>query len=270
MVERKNAVDLKSFSNSIVFDSVSFKYENDSEWVLKNINLQVKKGDVVALVGSSGGGKTTFVNLMPRFYDVTQGKVLIDGEDIRNLSLSSLRKSVAVVSQDIFLFNDNVANNIAYGDPSLSQDEIIQAAKAANAHAFIMELPEQYETRIGERGVKLSGGQRQRISIARALLKNAPILVLDEATSALDTESEILVQKAIEELMKGRTSFIIAHRLSTIQHANRILVLAEGRIAEEGTHSSLMDKRGLYYKFYQLQFSKQLGIMKPAERQPWL
>ena len=254
-----HALPLKTFSKNITFEQVSFKYKNEEQWVLRNINLTIQKGEVIALVGSSGGGKTTLVNLVPRFYDVTEGAISVDGMDVRDVTLESLSQQVALVSQDVFLFNDTVGANIAYGDQGRSQKDVVEAAKAAHAHDFIMELPHQYDTVVGERGVKLSGGERQRISIARALLKNAPILILDEATSALDTESEILVQKAIEQLMKGRTSFIIAHRLSTIQHAHRILVLSDGEIVEEGTHETLMKQEGQYHKFYQLQFSKQLG-----------
>ncbi|MBI3018673.1 MAG: ABC transporter ATP-binding protein [Deltaproteobacteria bacterium] len=244
VLEKSNASSLAPFSHEIVFKNISFKYPEKEEWVLRHIDLNVRKGEVVAFVGSSGVGKTTWVNLLPRFY--------------------------AIVSQDVFLFNDTVSMNIAYGDQKCSKEDIIQVAQAAHAHEFIMELPEQYDTLVGERGVKLSGGQRQRISIARALLKNAPILILDEATSSLDTESEILVQKAIEQLMKGRTSFIIAHRLSTIQHATRILVLDREGIAEEGTHDELMKKEGAYYKFYQLQFSKYAGSSPLGEKQSWL
>ncbi len=271
VLEKSNACSLIPFHNEIIFKNVSFKYPEKEDWVLHYLNLKVRKGEVIAFVGSSGVGKTTLVNLLPRFYDVSEGAIFIDGVDIRDVTLSSLRDQIAIVSQDVFLFNDTVGVNIAYGDQSRSKENIIQAAKAAHAHEFIKELPQQYDTLVGERGVRLSGGQRQRISIARALLKNAPILILDEATSSLDTESEILVQKAIEQLMKGRTNFIIAHRLSTIQHATRILVLAREGITEEGTHEELMKKQGLYYKFYQLQFSKQLGHESLEEVNPaWL
>lgn len=264
-----NAFSLKPFTKEIVFDRVFFKYKNQEDWTLENINLRVQKGDVIAFVGSSGVGKTTLVNFLPRFYDVVKGSIFIDSVDIRQVTLMSLRNQIAIVSQDVFLFNETIAQNISYGDITMSREDIVLAAQAANAHEFIVEFPNGYETKVGERGVKLSGGERQRISIARALLKNAPILILDEATSSLDTESEVLVQKAIEKLMKGRTSFIIAHRLSTIQHATRIIVLAQGRIVEEGTHDVLIEKRGLYYKFYQLQFSKQLGHVRRGEMQPW-
>ena len=271
VLEKSNASSLSPFCREISFQNVSFKYFEQEEWVLRHMNLNIRKGEIIAFVGSSGVGKTTLVNLVPRFYDPLEGAILVDGVDIRTVTLSSLREQIAIVSQDVFLFNDTVGMNIAYGDQSRSKEELIQAAKAAHAHEFILELPHQYDTIVGERGVKLSGGQRQRLSIARALLKNAPLLILDEATSSLDTESEILVQKAIEQLMKGRTSFMIAHRLSTIQHATRILVLAREGIAEEGTHEELMKKKGLYYKFYQLQFSKQLGPVSPEEVHPsWL
>lgn len=270
VVERSHASPLDPFHREIIFKNVSFKYPEQKEWVLRPINLNIQKGEVIAFVGSSGVGKTTLVNLLPRFYDVSEGAIFIDGVDIREVTLRSLRDQIAIVSQDVFLFNDTVNVNIAYGDQTRSKEDSVRAAKAAHAHEFIMGLPQQYDTIVGERGVRLSGGQRQRISIARALLKNAPILILDEATSSLDTESEILVQKAIEQLMKGRTSFIIAHRLSTIQHATRILVLAEQGIIEEGTHEELMKKEGAYHKFYQLQFSKHLDSSFQGEKQPWL
>ncbi len=253
VLEASDAVPLRSFQNEILFENISFKYED--QWVLKNINLHVKKGDIVAFVGSSGVGKTTLVNLIPRLYDVVGGSISIDNIDIRDLTLDSLRDQIAIVSQDVFLFNDTIATNISYGKLNTSKEEVIEAAKAANAHDFIMKMPEGYDTVIGERGIRLSGGQRQRMSIARALLKNAPILILDEATSSLDTESELLVQQAIDKLMTGRTCFIIAHRLSTIHHVDRIVVLDEGTIVEQGTHEELMTKRGVYCRFYQLQFS---------------
>ncbi len=254
IVDASQAIELKSFSKEIRFSDVSFKY--DTEPVLQGIDLSVKKGEVIAFVGSSGAGKTTLVNLIPRFYDVSSGSILIDDMDVRRLTMASLRNQISIVAQDVFLFNDTLSANISYGKLETSRLEIIEAAKAAYAHEFIMRLPLNYDTIIGERGVKLSGGQRQRISIARALLKNAPILILDEATSALDTESEVLVQEAIEQLMEGRTCFIIAHRLSTIQHADRIIVLDKGRIVEEGTHPSLLERNGSYAHFYQLQFSQ--------------
>ena len=208
----------------------------------------------MAIVGSSGSGKTTLVHLLPRFFDVTRGRLLIDGHDVRDLTVASLRSQIAIVTQDTILFNDTVRNNIAYGQPETSRERVEEAARAALAHDFIMALPEGYDTVIGERGLRLSGGERQRISIARAILKNAPILILDEATSALDTESESLVQSALQNLMTGRTVFVIAHRLSTVRRADRILVLENGMIADEGTHECLMARTGTYRRLYDLQF----------------
>ena len=249
---KPGARDLAEIRRGIEFQDVSFKYEEG--WVLKNINLKIQAGEVVAFVGASGGGKTTLVNLVPRFYDVDSGRILIDGADIRELTVESLRGKIAMVTQQTILFNDTVEQNIAYGNIGQPREKIVEAAEAAFAHNFIRNLPEGYQTRIGEQGVKLSGGERQRISIARALLKNAPILILDEATSSLDSESEVEVQKAVEYLMQGRTTLVIAHRLSTIRKADRIVVIAGGQIVEEGTHEELLEKDGEYRKLYLLQF----------------
>ena len=239
---------LKEFKDSITFSNVGFSYEN--EYVLKNINLSIPKGKTIALVGPSGGGKSTLADLIPRFYDSTLGDITIDGFNVKNLSLESLRGLMGIVTQESILFNDTIFNNIAFGKPTASQEEVINAAKIANAHDFILQTEFGYNSNIGDRGAKLSGGQRQRISIARAVLKNPPILILDEATSALDSESERLVQEALTNLMKNRTSIVIAHRLSTIQHADEIIVLRKGEIIESGTHQFLMEKNGLYKKLH--------------------
>ena len=253
IAEDPHPIEINTQPHRVSFDRVSFKY--DDEMVLNDIVLDVKAGDVLALVGMSGGGKTSLVNLIPRFYDVSQGAITIDGLDIRKASIASLRRQIAVVTQEPILFNDTVRNNIAYGRFGASEEDIVAAARAAYAYDFIQNFPNKFDTNIGELGARLSGGEKQRICIARALLKDAPILILDEATSALDTESEKLVQKALENLMQGRTTFVIAHRLSTISNADRIIVLVGGRMTEEGSHEELMDRQGDYFKLYQMQFS---------------
>lgn len=252
ITDKENAVELTDVQGNIKFENVGFHYSDDNTQILSNINLDIKKGDSVALVGPSGGGKTTLCNLIPRFYDTTEGHILIDGIDIKDVTLKSLRNSIGVVQQDVYLFSGTVYENIAYGLPDASKEDIIEAAKLAGAHEFISALPHGYNTYVGERGVKLSGGQKQRISIARVFLKNPPILILDEATSALDNESEKIVQDSLEKLAKGRTVFTIAHRLTTIRNASTILVLTENGIEEQGTHQELIDKGGLYADLYSL------------------
>ncbi len=249
--DKPNAEALAEFNNAIEFRNVSFAY--GTEEVVKNINLSIPKGKTIALVGPSGGGKSTLADLVPRFYDPTSGEVLIDGKSLKDYNLESIRKHMGIVTQESILFNDTIFNNIAFGKEGVSEAAVIEAARIANAHDFIMQTERGYQTLIGERGSKLSGGQRQRISIARAVLKNPPILILDEATSALDSESEKLVQEALFNLMKNRTSLIIAHRLSTIQHADEIVVIQDGQIAERGTHQMLLDKRGVYWKLSTIQ-----------------
>jgi subfamily B ATP-binding cassette protein MsbA len=253
IIEPASPVNIQPGSHRISFQNVSFKY--DTQLVLQNININVQAGEIVALVGMSGGGKTSLVNLIPRFYDVSHGAVIIDDVDIRNISIASLRRQIAIVTQDPILFNDTVRNNIAYGCPHATEQEIIQAAEAAYADDFINGLADGFNTSIGELGGRLSGGQKQRICIARAILKNSPILILDEATSSLDSESETLVQKALGNLMQDRTTFIIAHRLSTIGYAHRILVIVDGRIVEEGLHEDLLNRGGEYHKLYRMQFA---------------
>lgn len=248
--DSETAVPLENVRGDIKFDDVSFKYKDTAHRVLRHINLDVKAGSYVALVGSSGGGKTTLCSLIPRFYDVTKGSISIDGRDIREVTLSSLRQNIGIVQQDVYLFAGTVYENISYGKPDASREEIIEAAKLANAHDFIMELPNGYDTDIGQRGIKLSGGQKQRLSIARVFLKNPPILIFDEATSALDNESENIVKESLERLAHNRTTFVIAHRLSTIRNAERILVLTEKGIEESGTHDELMAKQGIYSQLY--------------------
>ncbi len=256
--EKPGAKRIGKFARAIRFADVSFSYENaeDSPVVLHDINLEVKAGEVVAVVGSSGAGKSTLAHLIPRFFDASGGRILIDDNDVRDVTLESLRSQVGIVTQDTVLFNDTARNNIAYGQPHVSQKRVEEAARAARAHEFIHGLPEGYNTMIGERGVRLSGGERQRIAIARAILKNAPILILDEATSALDSESESLVQAALQNLMSGRTVFVIAHRLSTVRRADRIVVLENGTISDIGAHEELMQKLGTYRRLYELQFAE--------------
>ncbi len=275
--EKPAARDLQPFQGHIRFDHVSFAYSGDGECreILRDIDFEVQRGEVLAIVGSSGSGKTTLVHLLPRFFDVSHGSVTIDGQDIREVTLASLRKQIGIVTQETILFNDTVRNNIAYGQPHVSQQQVESAAKAALAHDFILNLPEGYNTIIGERGVRLSGGERQRLAIARALLKNAPILILDEATSALDSESESLVSSALQNLMAGRTVFVIAHRLSTVRRADRILVLEKGVIADSGSHDDLMSHLGTYRRLYDLQFvefdsavAEPNGVPQPVNRQP--
>jgi subfamily B ATP-binding cassette protein MsbA len=253
IIEAASPADIPSGSHRIAFENVAFKYDRDP--VLENINFEVQAGEIIALVGMSGGGKTSLVNLIPRFYDPTEGLVLIDEVDIRQIPIARLRSQIAIVTQEPILFNDTVRSNIAYGTPGASDQQIADAAEAAYADGFIRSFPDGFNTSIGELGGRLSGGQRQRLCIARALLKDAPILILDEATSSLDSESETLVQKALGNLMQGRTTFVIAHRLSTIRNADRIIVLVNGRIVEEGRHDQLLSLRQEYYKLYQMQFA---------------
>lgn len=250
--DKENAVEISGVQGRVTFENVSFRYEVDLENVLSNVNLHVDKGEYVALVGSSGAGKTTLCSLIPRFYEVSGGSIKIDDVDIRDMKLKNLRQSIGVVQQDVYLFVGTVRDNIRYGKPDATDEEIMEAAKSANAHDFIMELPHGYDTYIGQRGVKLSGGQKQRLSIARVFLKNPPILIFDEATSALDNESEKVVQESLERLAKNRTTFVIAHRLSTIRNAERIIVLTENGIEEQGTHEELMELGGIYRGLYSM------------------
>jgi subfamily B ATP-binding cassette protein MsbA len=259
--ERRKALALKSFAGKIEFRDVRFGYERDGvcKEVLHGVSLTVRRGEVVALVGPSGAGKSTLVNLLPRFFDVTGGAILLDDQDVRDLTIASLRKQIGKVTQETVLFNDSVRNNIAYGQPEIPMERIEAAARAAMAHEFILRLPQGYDTVVGERGARLSGGERQRLAIARALLKNAPILILDEATSSLDAESEAAVQAALSNLMEGRTVLVIAHRLSTVRRADRIAVIESGSVTDMGTHEELVARGGTYARLYQLQF----GEMEP-------
>jgi ATP-binding cassette subfamily B protein len=248
---------LESVKGEITLDDVSFRYEDDSAFVLDQVNLHVPAGQSVALVGPSGSGKTTLCNLIPRFYDVTGGSIRIDGQDIRELTLKSLRGAIGTVQQEVYLFSGSVFDNIVYGKPGASREAVMEAARKAGAHDFIQALPEGYDTHVGERGVKLSGGQKQRLSIARVFLKDPPILLLDEATSALDNESELLVQKSLEQLAQGRTTLTIAHRLTTIRNADVIWVLTDQGLEEHGSHEALMARKGLYYRLYHLYSSSE-------------
>lgn len=253
IVDAPNAVDCKEVKGDIVFENVTFAYSKNEPPVLRDISFSVKAGETIALVGMSGGGKSTLVSLIPRFYDVTEGRILLDGVDIRDIRVRSLRDKIGIVFQDSFLFSDSVKENILLGKPDATDEEVIAAAKAANAHDFIMNLPDGYDTKVGERGIKLSGGQKQRIAIARVFLKNPPLLIFDEATSALDLESEHYIQEALERLAKNRTTFIVAHRLSTITHADRIFLIEDGMVVESGTHDELMAKKGQYYHLFTIQ-----------------
>ncbi|MFC1843704.1 lipid A export permease/ATP-binding protein MsbA [Thermodesulfobacteriota bacterium] len=263
VAERKDAIELPTVKDTIEFNDIRFGYDNETE-VLKGINLKVKTGEVLAVVGSSGGGKSTLVNLIPRFFDVSSGSLTFDGTDIKDVTFKSLRKQIGIVTQQTILFNDTVHNNIAYGSPDASEEQIMDAARAAHALDFIQQLPNGFDTVIGESGARLSGGERQRLSIARAILKNAPILILDEATSSLDTESEREVQQAIENLVQSRTTFVIAHRLSTIRKAHRIIVIQDGKVVEEGTHETLLPLGGVYKMLHDMQFQDDAIEVKDA------
>jgi len=256
ITDKPNAEDIKTSRGEITFDDVSFNYVESSP-VLQNISFTARPGKMVALVGPTGVGKTTVISLIARFYEPVSGRILLDGRDLRDITLSSLRNQISIVLQDIFLFNGSVAENIAYGSKSATKDEIIQAAKAARAHEFIIDMPESYDTVIGERGVKLSGGQKQRLSIARAVLRNTPILVFDEATAAVDVETESRIQQAIQELAASRTIIVVAHRLSTVKRADNILVIQDGKVAESGDHMELLAYNGLYRQLYDIQFRNQ-------------
>jgi ATP-binding cassette, subfamily B, bacterial MsbA len=250
--EKRGAVSIPALSRNISLERVWFRYDN--EFVLKDISLEIKKGEIIAIVGPSGAGKTSLVNLIPRFYDPSKGEVKLDGIDIRDVTTKSLRDQIGIVTQEMLLFNDTVTANITYGSKNYTREDVVKAAKIANAHDFIINLPEQYDTVVGEKGFRISGGERQRLAIARAIFKNPPILIFDEATSQLDTESERFVQEAIDRLMEGRTVLVIAHRLSTIKHATKIVVLEKGSIVDSGTHRELMERGGLYKKLYDMQF----------------
>jgi len=256
IVDKEDAIDLVDIEGQIQFKDVSFSYTNGEDRVLSNLNLNIQAGKTVAIVGPSGAGKTTLCHLIPRFYDTNEGEILIDGHDIKDIKLKSLRGNIGLVQQDVFLFTGTIADNISYGDPTKPEEDVVEAAKKARIHDFIMSLPNGYDTYIGEKGVKLSGGQKQRISIARLFLKDPPILILDEATSALDNATEILIQQSLEELAKGRTTLIIAHRLSTIKNADEILVLTNEGIEERGSHEELLEQDNIYAKLYKSQFKE--------------
>src|SRR5699024_7722904 len=253
IVDKPEAKDLGKVRGTVDLEDVTFRYEKDEMDVLKNVNLHVQEGETIALVGMSGGGKSTLISLIPRFYDVTEGSIRVDGMDIRDVKARSLRDNIGMVLQDNILFSESIEMNIRMGKPDASDEEVLNAAKAANAHAFIKELPYGYDTTVGERGVKLSGGQKQRIAIARVFLNDPPILIFDEATSALDLESEHIIQEALEKLASNRTTFIVAHRLATITHADRIVVIENGEIQEVGSHEELMYNQGSYYDLYKVQ-----------------
>jgi ATP-binding cassette, subfamily B, bacterial len=257
--DKPNAKPLNSVKGEIEFKDVSFRY-NEDESVLEHINLHIKAGETLALVGPSGGGKTTLCSLIPRFYDVASGQILIDGHDVRDVTLKSLRSAIGIVQQDVYMFSGSIRDNIAYGKPDATDEEILRAAKSAGIHDFVCSLPDGYDTYVGERGTRLSGGQKQRIAIARVFLKNPPILILDEATSALDNESERYIQASLDALSKGRTTIVIAHRLSTIRNADEIVVIADDGIAERGTHDELLAKGGIYAKYYNMQFESSAAV----------
>ena len=252
--ESENAICPKTLSGDIVFDNVTFGYDDDGKKVISGFDMRIDAGKTVALVGPSGGGKTTLCHLIPRFYEIDDGKISIDGYDVRDLSRTALRKNIGIVAQDVFLFNGTIKENIAYGDFDATDEQIFDAAKKANIHDYVSSLPDGYDTNVGERGIKLSGGQKQRIAIARAFLKNPPVLILDEATSALDNATEMLIQDALNELSEGRTTIVVAHRLSTVKNADEIVVITADGIEERGTHEQLLARDGLYKSLYEYQF----------------